>query len=212
MKPPNFDRVSRLYRWAEYATLGPALTRCRNHHLARAARQSQALILGDGDGRFTARLLAANPSLQANAVDSSAAMLALLRARCGPTPRLQTHHADALTVSPPQTPDLIVAHFFFDCFAQPQLDLLIERLAAQSQPDTLWLVSDFRIPTGLLHWPYRVYIRALYLAFRILTGLRVTRLPDHATPLRAAGLAPIAIHRSLFGLLTTELWRLPRNL
>ena len=78
----NFDRIARLYRWMEYATLGPALTRCRNYHLARVAGCSQALILGDGDGRFTAKLLAASPSLEADAVDSSAAMLRLLRARC----------------------------------------------------------------------------------------------------------------------------------
>ena len=103
--------------------------------------------------------------------------------------------------------DLIVAHFFFDCFHQSELDMLIARLATAALPDALWLISDFRLPRGLLHWPAGIYVRSLYLAFRLLTGLRVTRLPNHAVPLRATGLAPVAIRHSLFGLLTTELWQ-----
>jgi ubiquinone/menaquinone biosynthesis C-methylase UbiE len=203
----NFDHIARPYRWLEYATLGHALERCRNRHLPGVAACKRALILGDGDGRFTARLLPANPSLEVDAMDSSATMLKLLRDRCGPSPRLHTHQCEAINFTPSQPPDLIVAHFFFDCFTQPELDALIRRLAAAAAPNALWLVSDFRIPRGALHWPARLYIRMLYLAFRILTGLRVSRLPDYATLLRAAGLAPIAVHRSLFGLLTTELWQ-----
>jgi len=202
----NFDRIARLYRWAEYAALGPLLSRCRNHYLARTAHCSRALILGDGDGRFTARLLAANPRLQADAVDSSAAMLVLLRARCGES-RLRIHLCDARSYAPSDHVDLVVAHFFFDCFAQDELNALIVRIAAAVSPDALWLVSDFRIPRGPMHWPARIYIRMLYLAFRILTGLQVTRLPDFAAALRAVGLAPMAIHRSLFGVLTAELWQ-----
>jgi len=41
----------------------------------------------------------------------------------------------------------------------------------------------------------------------LLTGLRTTRLPDHATPLTKAGLTQIAEHHDLAGLLTTELWQ-----
>ena len=204
---PNFDRVARLYRWAEYASLGSALLRCRRYHLARLAGCSQALILGDGDGRFTARLLAANPALAAEAVDLSETMLRLLRQRCGTTARLRTFRCNALDYHPRAQPDLVIAHFFFDCFAQRELDVLVGRIATLTQPNALWLVSDFRVPSGVLHWPARIYIRLLYFAFRVLTGLRVTRLPDFARAMRKAGLEPLAVHYSLFGLLTTEVWQ-----
>ena len=120
--------------------------------------------------------------------------LLFVSARTKPTP------APSL---PPPPPDLIVTHFFLDCLTQPELDALVARLAA---PGVLWLISDFRIPSGLLHWPARIYIRVLYFAFRILTGLRITHLPNHARALRSKGFNPIAIQRNLFGLLTTELW------
>jgi hypothetical protein len=52
----------------------------------------------------------------------------------------------------------------------------------------------------------RVITRSLYLAFRFLTGLRTTALPDHAAAF-TPGFTLIAQHRSLAGLLTTELWQ-----
>lgn len=207
---PDFNLIAGFYRWLEYLTLGPLLERCRSHHLPRLNGKRQALILGDGDGRFTARLLAANPLLHADAVDRSSNMLALLGRRAAfAGARLRVHHRDALKLEPSPAPDLIVTHFFLDCLTQAEVSALVPRLAARLQPGGFWLVSEFRIPPGWLRWPARIYIRSLYLAFRILTGLRVTRLPDYTTPLLRSGLEPIAIHLSLFGLLSTGLWRLP---
>ena len=203
---PNFDRVALLYRWAEYAALGRVLERTRTHHLPALAGRRQAYLLGDGDGRFTAALLARYPQIQAHAVDLSPRMIALLRARTA-SPNLRTTVADALEMSPTPAPDLIVTHFFLDCLTQPQVETLIPHLIRHSQPDTLWLVSEFHAPPGPLHHAARLYIRALYLAFRILTGLRVTRVPDYATPLTRAGFQLLAGKTYLFGLLQTTLWQ-----
>ena len=57
-----------------------------------------------------------------------------------------------------------------------------------------------------MHWPSRALVRALYLAFRILTGLRTRELPNHAAALTAAGFTLTAQHQSLAGLLTSQLW------
>ena len=183
------------------------LERTRVHHLhAIESRAQRALVLGDGDGRFTAALLAHNPQLEVHAVDLSAAMLTLLKTRA---PTAQTHRLDAREHLPPGSWDLVVTHFFLDCLTQAEVDSLAARLRPTLRPGALWLLSEFRIPPGILRLPARLYVRALYLAFRVLTGLRVHQLPDHATALRAAGLEPIAIHHKLRGLLTTEIWRKP---
>jgi len=210
---PNFELIARPYRLLEYLTFGPALTRCRNHFLPALTECRRALILGDGDGRFTARLLASNPHLHADAVDLSPAMLALLprgAASADPTAstRLRTHLADARSFAPAGSYDLVVTHFFLDCLTQPELDHLVAHLRPHLASNALWLVSDFRIPTSLFRLPARALIRALYLAFRILTGLRTTHLPDHAAALTSAGLTRIAKHLSLCGILTAELWHL----
>jgi ubiquinone/menaquinone biosynthesis C-methylase UbiE len=209
---PDFNPIAKPYRWLEYLTLGRTLQRCRLHFLPQLLQQKRALVLGDGDGRFLSALLARNHTLHAAAVDTSAAMLQLLRQRCESTApgRLQTHHADALAFNLPDTPyDLVVTHFFLDCLTQPELENLVHRIAPALAPGALWLVSDFRIPSGALRLPARIFIRSLYLAFRILTGLRTTKLPDHAAPLTRAGLTLKARHLLLAGILTTELWQTP---
>jgi SAM-dependent methyltransferase len=210
--PPNFDLIARPYRWLEYLTLGKALENCRNNFLPQLLDRRHALVLGDGDGRFLAQLLKQNPNLRADAVDTSAAMLQLLRQRCkAATPnaavRLRTHHANAITFPLKEQYDLVVTHFFLDCLTQPELNTLITRIVPTLAPGALWLISDFRIPTGPMRFPAKLLIRSLYFAFRILTGLRTTRLPDHTTPLTQIGLTRISHQRRLGGLLTTELWQ-----
>jgi ubiquinone/menaquinone biosynthesis C-methylase UbiE len=205
----NFDAVARPYRWMEYLTLGRSLERCRNHFLYQLSTRRRALVLGDGDGRFLARLLATNSEVHADAVDTSAAMLRLLERRAiaaGAESRLHIHQADALTFTPDQSCDLIVTHFFLDCLTQPQLDALALHLARHAAPHALWLISDFRIPTSPMRWPARAIVRSLYLAFRLLTGLRTSALPDHASALTAAGFRRLSHQLSLAGLLTSELW------
>lgn len=206
----NFDPVARLYRWTEYLSFGPMLERCRETYLARLTEARRALVLGDGDGRFLARLLAVNPGLTVDVVDSSRRMLRVLESRVesriGSRQRINLYHADALAWEPAGNYDLIVTHFFLDCFTQPELDSLCAQIVPYLQPQTLWLVSDFRIPAGALNLPARVLVRLLYLAFRVLTGLRTTALPDHTAVLTAASFTRICQNDSLAGLLTSQLW------
>jgi ubiquinone/menaquinone biosynthesis C-methylase UbiE len=208
----NFDIIAAPYRSLEYLTLGKTLENCRNHYLPQLIDRRHALVLGDGDGRFLAQLLTHNPHLHVNAVDTSSTMLQLMRKRCEEEAhnadiRLSTHHADALTFPLEGPYDLVVTHFFLDCFTQSEVDSLIARITPTLAPGALWLISDFRIPTGLMRLPAKLLTRSLYLAFRILTGLRTTHLPDHVTPLKAFGLKRITHQHRLAGLLTTELWQ-----
>jgi len=214
MKPkpdiPNFNFIARPYRWLEYLTLGKALENCRACFLPQLRNCRRGLVLGDGDGRFLCALLAAKPQLHAEAVDTSATMLQLLRRNCcASADRLETHHASALDFPPTGPYDLVVTHFFLDCLSQHEVDALAARIAPSLAPQALWLISDFRIPSGLMRLPARVLVRSLYFAFRILTGLRTTRLPNHSSALACAGMIRVAHHHSVAGLLTTELWQLP---
>jgi ubiquinone/menaquinone biosynthesis C-methylase UbiE len=209
----NFDRVARLYRWLEYISFGPWLARCRNAQLAHLTGARHALLLGDGDGRFLARLLAANPTLTADVVDSSHAMLTLLERRLRRSQvrqRIRLHHADALHWNPTGSYDLIVSHFFLDCFFPGQLEQLFDSVLPHALPGAQWVVSEFAIP----HNPFAAYfargiIRGLYQAFGWTTGLRVRTLPDYAHALLRRGLLPVHDRRYLAGLLSSQLWALP---
>jgi SAM-dependent methyltransferase len=212
-REPNFDRLARIYRWAEYAALGRTLQRTRTALLPQLHSSRRALILGDGDGRFLEQLLLRYPDCTALAVDTSAAMLARLTHRClrsvpNAATRIQTLHQNALAVAPAPSTDLIATHFVLDCLSQPEVDSLVTRLAAHLAPGTLWLLSDFALPPSRILRPFAAfYIRALYLAFRLLTGLCIHSLPNPQRALTRSGFTLIARRHFLAGLLYTELWR-----
>ena len=188
----NFDPVARPYRWLEYMSFGPWLALCRSAQLARLTSARHALVLGDGDGRFLARLLAANPTLTADVVDSSHAMLTLLERRLrksGFHQRVRLHHADALGWVPTGSYDLIVSHFFLDCFFPHELEQLFDSVLPHALPGAHWVISEFAIPRNpFTAWFARGIIRWLYRVFGWTTGLRVRALPDYAASLHRRGL------------------------
>jgi SAM-dependent methyltransferase len=220
--PPNFDRLARPYRWMELATFGPWLGRCRRAFLAETANRRHALILGDGDGRFTARLLAENSIIEIDAVDVSPAMLKALTRRAGRNvARVRTHLAEARQWRPDLSPDvvaknqpydLIVTHFFLDCLTTEEVQSLASELRRAVAPSALWLVSEFAVPAGWFgRMLARPLISGLYLAFGWLTGLTVRTLPDYRSALGAAGFILLQRRTWLAGLLTAELWTSSQN-
>lgn len=197
----NCDRIARAYRWIEYLVYGRELERRRFRYLADVAGARRALLLGDGDGRFLARFRAASQA-SVDCVDSSARMLELARARAGDG-CIRYFHADALTLAlEGSTYDLIVAHFFLDCFNAPELELLIERVAASAQPGAFWLISEFRQPL----WA-RPLLATMYLFFRAAADLENNRLVDHRPLLRRRGFTLLREETSRAGFIASELWR-----
>lgn len=211
MPRTHFDHLARPYRWLEYLTFGPLLARCRFHRVPELGHARHALVLGDGDGRFLARLLAANPGLRADVVDQSPAMLRLLQARAealGAAHRIRIYEADALAFRPAETAvyDLVITHFFLDCFNTEQVCGLARNIRPHLAPGAVWIISEFSIPQGLAAVPARILVRSLYFAFRMLTGLRTRALPRHDVALTQIGLRLQGRHCFLFGLLASERW------
>jgi hypothetical protein len=207
---PNFNRLSRAYRWMEWVSFGPFLGACRTNFLPRMIHHNKALVLGDGDGRFTARLLRESPHISVRAVDASPAMLVALSRACGPNAaRLTTELADlrAWLPSPTSHYDLVVIHFFLDCLSTCEVHALAQRIKPTVSPGALWVVSEFAVPPG---WFGRLIaepiVRSLYFAFGLLTGLHTRTLPDHASSLHAAGFICLQRRPRLGGLLVSELW------
>src|SRR5262249_11911595 len=153
------------------------------------------------------------PRTHITCVDSSAAMLEQARQcvssqQCSGGGEVEFIHADALEwIPPPGRFDLIVTHFFLDCFRPEQLGPLLGRLARAATPEADWLLADFAEPAG--GWKRRrarVILNAMYFFFR-----RATRLPATAITSPDAWLAEngfvLRERRSYdWGLLRSDLW------
>jgi SAM-dependent methyltransferase len=207
---PNFDRLAKIYKWMELVTFGPFLSRCRQAFLSELRSAQRAVVLGDGDGRFTAKLLRANSHVRIDAVDASPAMLDALLAQAGHNAgRISAHCADARNWRPAGPPyDLVVSHFFLDCLTTEEIRALAAKLHDAASPSAMWIVSEFAVPRSRFgRFVARPLVWLLYRAFGLLTGLRVRGLPDHQAALRKAGFT-LAQHQSwLYGLLESEMWR-----
>ena len=202
----NCDAIAPYYAAIEFAVFGRALERCRFYFLPELSDARRALVLGDGDGRFLNRLLAACPHLRADYVDCSAGMMKQAQRSAG-SQRVTYHCADLLTAALPKSDyDLVVTHFFLDCFDPEHLTAVVQRIA-EAAPGARWLISEFRIPPSpWLAGPARALIGVMYRFFSLATGLTTRALVDHRPLLKKAGFQLSATAPHAAGLMVSELW------
>ncbi len=211
----NCDRIAPFYRSLEYLSFGGALQACRVMYLRDVLDCRRALLCGDGDGRFLAALLRANRGARVDFVDLSGGMISLARRRVEAmsseaASRVNFHAGDVrqFDASDGAPYDLITAHFFLDCFDEADAAGVARRLARLAQPGAKLLLSDFRIPQrGIARYIAGAIVQGLYGAFRIMTGLRVTRLPNYESALERAGFRKQRETLKLGGLLVASLWQ-----
>jgi cyclopropane fatty-acyl-phospholipid synthase-like methyltransferase len=159
-------------------------------------------------------LLRANSGVRVDFVDVSPKMVELAERRITAMgrafgSRVRFHVADLRTFEPPQSPyDLVVTHFFLDCFTDSEVSDLATQLASWTTPQGQWIVSEFQEASGRFGglWT-KLVVRALYAAFRISANLRVTRLPRYEQALGGTGFRLQGREQALGGLLRSSVWR-----
>jgi ubiquinone/menaquinone biosynthesis C-methylase UbiE len=214
----NCDRIASSYQTLEYLCFGKELERRRFAYLRETAASESALVCGGGDGRFLARLLRFNPRVQVDFVDLSREMAVLAERRISGMghhfrSRVRFHVGDIRSFDPRSDGyDLIVTHFFLDCFSVTEISDVVSRLAAAARPDSQWLISEFQEADGrIIRIWTRAVIRMLYAAFRLTTGLHVNHLPNYARLLGAQGFRCRLHQKALGGLLGSALWQAPHG-
>lgn len=216
----SFDGVARIYEPGEYLVFGRALQRCRLACLPDAGSLTgRTLVLGEGDGRFLEAFLQRNPNLVVDCVEASPAMIATAQARLSKShpnwrDRVEFLCADARDWTPkPGNYNLLVSHFFFDCFGQEETAALVRKFGAAARPGAAWLIAEFDVPArGPARWRARLWISALYWFFRAASGITPRKLPRLGPLLREAGFLLQEERRSSAGLLVSQKWILAPQL
>jgi trans-aconitate methyltransferase len=205
--PANFDSLARIYAWLERASFGGALQRTRTAHLdalARLGASPRVLLVGDGDGRFLAALLARHPAARVQSIDASAAMLARAAARVPPADRARVTFAHGDIRARDWTPaafDAVVTAFVLDCFTLEEASAVIARVTPAVRAGGLWLWSDFAIPArGVRRAAAQLMTGALYRFFRWRTRISARELPPAESLLAHAGWRPVSVTGHLGGL------------
>lgn len=208
----SFDRISRHYRWLESVLAGGVLQRCRTAFLRRTEQVTSALLLGEGNGRFLVPFLKVNTRARVVCVEQSAGMIFQARRtmqRSGADlQRVQFIHGDVFKWEPPAGEfDLIVTHFFLDCFTPRQLQLLVPRLALSAHQECIWLLADFQLPPrGMRKLRARAIHALMYPFFRLFTKLPARRLTPPDPLLQEAGFQQADNITTQWGLLRSDIW------
>jgi len=205
----NFDPVAPFYRFLEHMVFGSKLQRARVAHLEFIEQslvvEGRVLLLGDGDGRFLVELLKCRKDLQVDYLEKSAVMLEKAKknveATC-PESTVKWHCMDVREWNEGGY-NLIVSHFFLDCFNAEELEKLIPSLRSKLKPDGRWLVSDFN---DSVSWWAKLWVRVMYFFFRLSASLRIKNLVSPQQFLQASGLKKEREFKPMGGFIYSELW------
>jgi ubiquinone/menaquinone biosynthesis C-methylase UbiE len=208
----SFDVLAPHYRWMEFVLAGEKLQRCRTAFLDRISAPQNILIWGEGNGRFLVECRRKWGDAQIVCADASEKMLALANERierCGLNASgIDFVRADVLEWEPlKKTFDVIVTHFFLDCFDAKQLQQIVDKLAFAALPNASWLLADFQTPLiGLQRWRAELILKVMYLFFRVATRLPAQRLTSPNSYLTSNDFFLLERQVSEWGLLHSDLW------
>ena len=209
----SFEVLAPIYRLMERVLAGGKLHRCRCAFLDRIPTPKRILILGEGPGRFVVECARRFPLASITCVEESAGMIAKARENLTrhelPADKVAFVQADILQWEPPQEEfDLIVTHFFLDCFRPEQLETLVPVIAHAATRDAPWLLADFQeAAMGWKRWRSRCILAIMYTFFRVVTRLPASSLTPPDLYLMRAG---FVLHERLeieWGLLKSDWWQ-----
>jgi ubiquinone/menaquinone biosynthesis C-methylase UbiE len=197
----------------EFVLAGEKLQRCRTAFLDQISAPEHILIWGEGNGRFLVECCRKWRDARIVCADASERMLALANERIErfglDASGIEFLTADVLEWSPlKKVFDLVVTHFFLDCFRPEQLQQIVDKLAFAARPNASWLLADFQTPlVGLQRWRATLILNVMYLFFRVVTRLPARSLVSPDPYLTNNEFFLRERHVSEWGLLHTDLWQ-----
>ena len=208
----NFDGIAPFYRMMERLAAGQRLQRCRTAFLDEIPAPRNALLIGEGHGRFLLPFRQKFPAAKITVIDGSAEMLRIAKELLDQH-RLPTDDIDLIQSDlfdwqgPAQIYDLVVTNFMLDCLTAPQVDRAVAQLSHAATSDANWLIADFEIaPHGLAKWRSRAITWLLYTFFRCVTGIPANSLHPPDAALERAGFSRRQRKTWEWGLLKSEWW------
>jgi len=204
----SFDRLAPHYRWMEWLLAGGKLQRCRTRFLDALPQTQHALLLGEGNGRFLREFLRKQPTARVTCIDASPRMLKEARRRAPQNACVTFVCCDVTEWEPPQGEfDLVVSHFFLDCFRSEQIEFIAENISAALTDKARWLIADFCEPRrGWRKWRAQAILKTMYWFFRRTTKLPARKLTAPDAVLARHGFELQARQSFEWGLLQSDLW------
>ena len=177
----NFSKLAPIYDLLGSLAFVGRLHRSQTHLIPLYPKQPKnILIMGGGTGKFLIELLKAITFENITYIDLSPKMITLARNKVSvsyPESLSKMHFicGDETTI-PKKSYDLIITHYFLDCFTETDFVKVAESLYDHLQATGTWSMVDFSNPQNN-HIKGSI-IGFLYGFFRLTCQLNVKNIPD----------------------------------
>jgi ubiquinone/menaquinone biosynthesis C-methylase UbiE len=179
----NFDLIAKHYNWMEKIIFRSDLEKVRSMNLALIKNAKAILLLGDGDGRFLEQVSLMGTDAFIVSVDSSAKMIDLSKRKLEKSAlNVEFNCTKIEDFQPIESfkPDLIIAHFFLDCFTHDEVKLIIDRVSEWAAVNAKFVISDFSITKKTsFNRIYQKMLTSIMISFfRLFCGISTRFLPN----------------------------------
>jgi ubiquinone/menaquinone biosynthesis C-methylase UbiE len=204
----SFDLIAPYYCRLENVVFGSRLQAARTAFVSQLAPPQRVLVVGEGDGRFLAEFAKLQPEAEIDCLESSPRMIELAKKRTrGRKINFLCAALEELELSKGSY-NLVVTHFFLDCFSEKTLPEIVSRIARAAAPRADWLIAEFQEPAGgWFRFARSGLIRFMYFFFRLSAGIEGRRLIDYGPLLQASGFTLSRVAGSPNDMIRSELWR-----
>ena len=208
----GFDLLAPFYDVLCLCSSGKVLSNSQRTFLGELLSCKRALLIGGGTGGFLVDLLDACPELEIVSLDISFQMHEQSKAKIlklgADIRRVEFVQGSIEQFSFCNEFDLVITNYYLDLYTTSELSEKVKFINKALTQNALWLFTDFNDQVlGMRKHLFRIVIGALYLPFRLLTGIETKRLPDFETVFGEYPLEQTKVQYYLFGLLQAKLFK-----
>ena len=198
----GFDFLAPVYDQLARFIIGNEIVTSQLHFLHHLSSCQRLLVLGGGSGWILDYLCKDYPQLEIDYIDLSPRMIAAARSRACDNKRVSFIEGTEENI-PDRIYDAVITNFYLDMFDDSSLGKVIEKISNSLDDQARWIVTDF---VNEQH-RHAILLWIMYRFFRVITGIKATRLIDWQSQMRVAGLELLESRKFKNEFIATNLYK-----
>lgn len=198
----GFDFLASRYTSLTRLVFGKTLDHAQKFPLDFIEPDVSVLILGGGSGELLNTLLQKHPTVSVDYIDLSPNMIELAKRKTG-NPLSVNFITGTEQNIPSRTYTVVITNFYLDLFSDKRLNEVIDIIKPRLSDNVIWLATDF-ISEKTWH---RIFLKVMYVFFKIITRIEAGSLPDWQSALSHAGFREVKSKNFYGGFIKSSVYK-----
>lgn len=198
----GFDFLASRYTSLTRLVFGKTLDHAQKFPLDFIEPGVSILILGGGSGQLLSTLLQKHPAVSVDYIDLSPKMIELAKGKTG-NPSSVNFITGTEQNIPSHAYTVVITNFYLDLFSDKKLNEVIDIIKPRLADNVIWLATDF-ISEKTWH---RIFLKVMYVFFKIVTRIEAGSLPDWQSALSHAGFREVKSKNFYGGFIKSSVYK-----